>query len=141
MLRACRVQRPGDIATARLEHSALVLAMRDELAEFKNLQHLNVAGNGLTLGGLSKIQNLEVLEMALNAMTALDPGDGFRNLTILDLSYNKIAPSELLNLGMLPKLQSLDLTGNDLNELPMEMAYSGSEETNMIGFQMLETWV
>ena len=41
---------------------------------------------------------------------------------MLDLSYNNLAPDDLLVLGLLPSLRVLHLTGNGLHALPAEMS-------------------
>jgi hypothetical protein len=45
----------------------------------------------------------------------------FGSLGILDLSFNEIDPETLAELGHLPKLKSLDLTGNQLRHLPLTL--------------------
>jgi len=41
---------------------------------------------------------------------------------MLDLSYNNLAPEDILPLGDLPQLKVLHLTGNGLFTLPAEFA-------------------
>ena len=68
----------------------------------------------------------------------LGVGAGFLSLTILDLSYNNVAPEAILSLGSLPALKSLDLSNNGLNELPLSMAAATSDTADS-SFAVLET--
>ena len=104
------------------------------MVQFTNLAHLDVSGNAVTFESLSLLPRLEVLEMALNGLNWVDPRAGFQTLSILDLSFNKIQPDAILNLGRLPNLTSLDLSNNDLRELPLSMAAS-----EVATFENLET--
>ena len=131
---ACGVDTAEDISTARLQHCGLVDCVDEDMAAFVNLAHLDVSGNAITFDSLSLLPRLEVLEMALSGLQWIDPRGGFQALSILDLSFNKIAPDAILNLGRLPNLRSLDLSNNDLHELPLSMAAS-----DVATFEDLET--
>lgn len=138
ILRATGVDYPHELSTARLQHCGLTRSNSSDLAEFTNLAHLDVSGNALRFEDLQTFPRLEVLEIALNGITTLDPGVGFTSLTILDLSYNNITPEAILNLGSLPALKSLDMSNNGLARLPLSMAASASEATES-SFAVLET--
>lgn len=131
---ACGVDTPEDISTARLQHCGLVDCVEEDMAHFTNLAHLDVSGNAVSFESLSLLPRIEVLEMALNGLNWVDPRAGFQTLSILDLSFNKIQPDAILNLGRLPNLTSLDLSNNDLRELPLSMAAS-----EVATFENLET--
>ena len=90
-----------------------------DLEVFFNLVHVDCSGNELQdMGAFHTLPKLELLELPLNRISSLTiPTGTFQTLTLLDLSYNRLTPDSLWELGTLPKLQSLDLSGNDLTEL------------------------
>jgi hypothetical protein len=112
--------------------------VHQDLAEFTNLAHMDVAGNNLKFEDLSTIPRLEVLEIALNGIRTLNSMGGFLSLTILDLSYNNLEPEAILSLGNLPALRSLDLSNNGLARVPHSMA-AANDESGESSFAALET--
>lgn len=50
---------------------------------------------------------------------------------MLDLSYNKLTPSAIVHLSTLTKLHHLDLTYNELTELPPMQAFTSLEILNL----------
>jgi hypothetical protein len=75
----------------------------------------------------------------------------FQNLEIIDLSYNKVSADAILMLGLLPRLKLLNLCGNEIEELPVEMSRpcvtnewtvgSVGENGQILRYQCLETLV
>ena len=41
---------------------------------------------------------------------------------MLDLSYNNLSSNDILNLGMLPNLRVLHLSGNNITDIPADMS-------------------
>ena len=41
---------------------------------------------------------------------------------MLDLSYNNLSSEDILNLGMLPNLRVLHLSGNNIKTIPADMS-------------------
>ena len=67
--------------------------------------------------------SLQSLELSLNGIVDVLLEDGyFQQLQCLNLSYNNLSSSAVLTLGMIPGLKELNLTGNNLVALPMEMS-------------------
>ena len=71
----------------------------------------------------STFPSLQSLELSLNGIVDVLLEDGyFQQLQCLNLSYNNLSSSAVLTLGMIPGLKELNLTGNNLVALPMEMS-------------------
>jgi Leucine-rich repeat (LRR) protein len=90
------------------------------LAQFGNLQHLNLAGNGLTnLAGLADVTNLREVDVSNNALADIYPLMAARGLTRLNLSGNpaltiaQVRPLIDQSWG----LTSLGLNGMALNDI------------------------
>lgn len=70
------------------------------------------------------IQSLEDLDIQYNNLSHLKLTAGcFPQLHTLRLSYNKIPPSHLVELGHLGRLQCLEIASNDLCTLPSSLSY------------------
>ncbi|KAK3039984.1 hypothetical protein RJ639_027174 [Escallonia herrerae] len=87
---------------------------------FQELQSLNLAINALTgFEGVLNLSKLEVLDLGVNYLTEIPSLDAMQSLRSLNLRYNKLNNSyrfkELTNLN---NLEMLHLGGNDLMEIP-----------------------
>jgi hypothetical protein len=69
----------------------------------------------------SKLPRLKDLRLACNDIRKVEDLIGFDKLLTLDLSYNALTLRSVQNLDVLPNLKELDLCGNNLKGLPMEM--------------------
>lgn len=96
----------------------------DDLLMFTNLTELDISDNNIQLLQLVNLQNLTVLDIQYNNMTylTLQPHN-FPKLETLRLSYNKIPPSHLVELGKLRSLQVLEIASNNLCTLPSSLSF------------------
>ena len=71
----------------------------------------------------STFPNLETLELQVNNITSIHIShQQFTSLKKLDLSYNSLTDSALLNLGKLRNIEELSLRGCGLKSLPPQLA-------------------
>ena len=54
------------------------------------------------------------------------PASGFARLTTLDLGYNSLGAADLAELASVATLTQLDMSGNQLRELPAELSGFGN---------------
>eukprot|EP00041_Stephanoeca_diplocostata_P019065 m.404822 g.404822 ORF g.404822 m.404822 type:complete len:615 (+) comp21201_c0_seq1:328-2172(+) len=123
LLQVSHASRPEDICSIRLGDRKLTHIHKDRLRDFTNLVHIDCAENRLNLQDFAVFPKLEVLELGLNEIReAIVPRASFACLSVLDLSYNLLGPECVRALRALPSLQSLDLSGNRLRSLPLNLA-------------------
>uniref|UniRef100_A0A670ZY64 Toll-like receptor 13 n=2 Tax=Pseudonaja textilis TaxID=8673 RepID=A0A670ZY64_PSETE len=106
--------------------------------KLKRLKYLNLCNNNLSflqlgVGLPPSLYNLKLCNNSLHKMEG--PGPRFlRNVTVLDLSYNKFSDASLFANVSLQRLQSLKLVGNNIDVLqlldmsdlkPRSLDYSG----------------
>eukprot|EP00040_Diaphanoeca_grandis_P021627 m.115435 g.115435 ORF g.115435 m.115435 type:complete len:713 (-) comp28423_c0_seq1:448-2586(-) len=127
ILNACATKNPDDVCAVRITEDEISTVVGEDLSKFRNLVHLDCSGNELfNLDDFDGLPKLELLELALNKISILAISNhSFQHLTLLDLSYNRINADTIPELGKLPKLRSLDLSGNDLTTLPSLADSSG----------------
>ncbi|CAJ0930254.1 unnamed protein product [Ranitomeya imitator] len=68
------------------------------------------------------------------------PGE-FPQLEVLDLSYNSLFPGDILQLGALPRLRVLCLSGNRLTHLPLDLSAPPTKDPEIRMFQSLEVFM
>ncbi len=125
---------PDDARQATLTGRQLYYVTQEDLAFFTGLQLLDVSENYLTIAQFVKLPCLKELRLACNAITTISSvwsspqnmsqssEDIFVHLMALDLSFNRIDVKSIQSLYVLPVLRDLDLCGNELCELPLDMA-------------------
>ncbi|XP_051955786.1 X-ray radiation resistance-associated protein 1, partial [Xyrauchen texanus] len=117
------VDKPSDLCSVHISDQGLQTVKHEGLENFDNIAYINASDNSLTLEDFSRFPALRELELSLNGLQTLEVhAEDFQNLEVLDLSFNKIAGESILNLGLLPRLKDLHLTGNQLQMLPLNMA-------------------
>uniref|UniRef100_A0A3B3SYH4 Uncharacterized protein n=1 Tax=Paramormyrops kingsleyae TaxID=1676925 RepID=A0A3B3SYH4_9TELE len=97
------------------------LTMVENLQHLYNLIHLDLSYNKLTVleGVHTKLGNIKTLNLAGNQLDSLSGLNKLYSLVNLDLSSNKLAQlEEIKNIGTLPCLEKLSLTGNPMCIIP-----------------------
>ena len=89
----------------------------------------------MLLSQLVNLTSLEELDIQYNNLSFLAiNSDNFPHMHTLKLSYNKIPPSHIIELGNLQSLQCLDMASNDLCTLPSTMSFlTNLMELNLSG--------
>jgi hypothetical protein len=121
ILEAAGAQLPTDVRQVVFVDKGLVNVVEEDLRHFDKLVLLDVSENHLEFIMLASIPRLKALNMACNQIKVIEKSYGFDRLQILDLSYNSLTLRSVQNLDFLPELKELDLCGNNLKGLPMEM--------------------
>ncbi|XP_065142917.1 X-ray radiation resistance-associated protein 1 isoform X2 [Paramisgurnus dabryanus] len=117
------VDKPSDLCSVNISDQGLQKVRLEGLEEFDNIAYINASDNHLTLEPFSKFPALRELELSLNSLHTVEiHAEDFQKLEVLDLSFNSITGESMLNLGLLPHLKVLHLTGNHLQMLPLDMA-------------------
>jgi Leucine-rich repeat (LRR) protein len=88
-----------------------------DLSLFSSLTFLNVGDNNLRLEDFCSAPSLKELHLQCNGIQKIGELSGFRELIILNLSYNRLSASEITKLAKLPKLMHLDLVCNELTKV------------------------
>lgn len=152
--------RLSNLVTLIVSDNAFV-ALPDALGQLSALKNLEANGNRIKAlpEGISKLANLEVLQMAGNQLSSAAPLAPLANLVSVGLDGNKLATLDELDLANKPRLQilsarsngleaiptglgecqaltSLFLSGNEIEELPVEMG--GLKEKKMREIELQE---
>lgn len=121
LLEACGVKDPADATEVIVNDSNVVGVVADDLAFFTNVTFADFGENELPLSDLTPLVALEELHLQCNCLTDAASGLSvgvFPKLHTLNLSFNRLDHTQLTALGCLPVLQRLDLSCNNLRELP-----------------------
>jgi Leucine-rich repeat (LRR) protein len=96
----------------------------EKLSYLPALRELHLQCNGISNIDLSsfEMQQSKLSSSSLNLPSKPVRLSCFKQLSILDLSYNHVTASSLLQLGGLPSLSVLSLACNDLLELPSDLS-------------------
>ena len=144
ILAECFTNNPKDVYSCRFVGRELE-RVKGDFSIFTNLSHMNCSDNvGLSLEQFSCFPRLVALQLAMNDLTHFSfTPSSFSALAILDLSYNQLTDTAILALALLPNLVALDLSGNYLKSLPLEMSGTSlvdeentSQESNADAFEV-----
>ncbi|XP_073680363.1 X-ray radiation resistance-associated protein 1 [Garra rufa] len=138
------VDKPSDLCSVNISGQRLWTVTLEGLEQFDNVAYINASDNHLTLEPFARFPALRELELSLNSLHNLEiHAEDFQKLEVLDLSFNNLTGESILNLGLLPHLKVLHLTGNQLQMLPLNMAGlctcpGENSEQDVLLFQSLE---
>ncbi|XP_006875494.1 PREDICTED: X-ray radiation resistance-associated protein 1 [Chrysochloris asiatica] len=114
------VKKPSDLCT--------INAKDRDFKHFHSVIYINASENLLPLEAFHTFPALKELELAFNGIRTVYVKYGdFRCLEFLDLSFNSLTGEAICDLGILPHLRVLLLTGNGLTSLPPNLAVSEQE--------------
>eukprot|EP01116_Phalansterium_solitarium_P017777 TRINITY_DN4466_c0_g1_i3.p1 TRINITY_DN4466_c0_g1~~TRINITY_DN4466_c0_g1_i3.p1 ORF type:complete len:449 (-),score=150.41 TRINITY_DN4466_c0_g1_i3:122-1468(-) len=123
LLAASRMDDPADVHVVLLSGYDIQWASEAELAEFTALKRLDVSANNIKVEQLCSLSALQELQASCNGIVHIAPlVRGFQELTVLNLSYNKLSPSAIASLSYMPKLARLLLGFNEIAALPKDMS-------------------
>ncbi|XP_003781410.1 X-ray radiation resistance-associated protein 1 [Otolemur garnettii] len=140
LLKHHAVKKPSDLCT--------VNAKEKDFKHFESVVYINASENLLPLEAFHTFPALKELELAFNGIRTIYVKYGdFKFLEFLDLSFNSLTAEAICDLGILPHLRVLLLTGNGLTSLPPNLAVIEQEasETSLtsrryiLRFPALET--
>jgi Leucine-rich repeat (LRR) protein len=112
---------PDDSRQAVLSKMRLKKIVEEDLTFFTGLITLDVSENFLELAPFGVLPKLKQLNICCNNITNIPNLSGFDRLQTLDISYNRLSHASVQALENLPSLTELDLSGNNLRSLPVEM--------------------
>eukprot|EP01041_Mallomonas_annulata_P012652 gene12652-26646_t len=122
LLNATGMSFPEDGRKAMLINQGYTDVENADMAFFNGLLFLDVSENYLDIKSFGILPRLKELRMVCNFIQEIPDLDGcYPRLQYLDLSYNDISSESLAYLTTLPYLKELDLCGNCLGTLPIEM--------------------
>ena len=120
LLEACGVEFPDDGHSADVSGYDAEDVAESDLEYFPRLATVDASENRLSLLPFSRLPRLKELKFAANGLRHIPASSAkFQRLLTLDLSYNALDCESLARLGLLcPVLRELDLTANNLRQLP-----------------------
>ncbi|PNI56713.1 XRRA1 isoform 5 [Pan troglodytes] len=114
------VRKPSDLCT--------INAKENDFKHFHSVIYINASENLLPLEAFHMFPALKELDLAFNGIKTIYVKYGdFKLLEFLDLSFNSLTVEAICDLGILPHLRVLLLTGNGLTSLPPNLAVAEQE--------------
>nr|XP_031537308.1 X-ray radiation resistance-associated protein 1 [Vicugna pacos] len=114
------VEKPSDLCSPQ--------AKEKDFKYFNSVIYINASENLLPLEAFHTFPALKELELAFNSIKTVYVKYGdFKSLEFLDLSFNSLTAEAICDLGILPHLRVLLLTGNGLTSLPPSLAVTEQE--------------
>nr|KAF6468693.1 X-ray radiation resistance associated 1 [Rousettus aegyptiacus] len=120
LLKHHHARKPSDLCN--------INAKEKDFKHFHSVIYINASENLLPLEAFHTFPALKELELAFNGIKTVyvEYGD-FKFLEFLDLSFNRLTGEAIRDLGILPHLRVLLLTGNGLTSLPPNLAVAEQE--------------
>uniref|UniRef100_A0A452U1F6 X-ray radiation resistance-associated protein 1 n=1 Tax=Ursus maritimus TaxID=29073 RepID=A0A452U1F6_URSMA len=128
LLKHHRVRKPSDLCTINVSGLKFSKAKEKDFKHFHSVIYINASENLLPLEVFHTFPTLKELELAFNGIKTVYVKYGdFKFLEFLDLSFNSLTTEAICDLGILPHLRVLLLTGNGLTSLPPNLAVTEQE--------------
>ncbi|EAR88235.1 hypothetical protein TTHERM_00023940 (macronuclear) [Tetrahymena thermophila SB210] len=127
---------PNDVIKIKLSKKNMVQTKVEDLGWFIYLVDLDISENELFLEDFIYLSGLQTLNISANKIDTvkLTENHTFKNLEILDLSFNHLSIDSITSLAFIPQLKKLSLECNDLRALPETMSnFQNLEEFNLSG--------
>ncbi|XP_056417060.1 X-ray radiation resistance-associated protein 1 isoform X2 [Hyla sarda] len=142
LMKTQHVQKPSDLCAADVSDRGLTAAQWEEFQQFTCLAYINASENMLHLESFRTFPALRELDLSMNGIHRITviPGE-FPQLEVLDLSYNSLSPGDIPQLGVLPRLRVLYLTGNRLTQLPPDLSAPPRKSADIHMFPSLEVFM
>ncbi|XP_077154939.1 X-ray radiation resistance-associated protein 1 [Ranitomeya variabilis] len=136
------VRRPTDLCAADMSDRGLSSAQSEQWEQFSCLAYMNASENILPLEAFRTFPALRELDLSMNGIQRITviPGE-FPQLEVLDLSYNSLSPGDIPQLGALPRLRVLCLSGNRLTHLPPDLSTPPMKDPEIRMFPSLEVFM
>ncbi|KAM6158531.1 X-ray radiation resistance-associated protein 1 [Rhynchocyon petersi] len=128
LLKRHHVKKPSDLCHINVSGLKFSKAKEKDFKHFHSVIYINASENLLPLEAFHTFPALKELELALNGIKTVYVKYGdFKCLEFLDLSFNSLTGEAICDLGILPHLRVLLLTGNGLTSLPPNLAVAEQE--------------
>ncbi|XP_014645814.1 PREDICTED: X-ray radiation resistance-associated protein 1 [Ceratotherium simum simum] len=122
------VRKPSDLCSVNVSGLKFSKAKEKDFKHFHSVIYVNASENLLPLEAFHTFPALKELELAFNGIKTVYVKYGdFKFLEFLDLSFNSLTAEAICDLGILPHLRVLLLTGNGLTSLPPNLAVTEQE--------------
>ncbi|KAM9081221.1 X-ray radiation resistance-associated protein 1 isoform 3-T4 [Megaptera novaeangliae] len=122
------VKNPSDLCNINVSGLKFSKAKEKDFKHFNSVIYINASENLLPLEAFHTFPVLKELELAFNGIKTVYVKYGdFKSLEFLDLSFNSLTAEAICDLGILPHLRVLLLTGNGLTSLPPNLAVAEQE--------------
>ncbi|XP_032708959.1 X-ray radiation resistance-associated protein 1 isoform X6 [Lontra canadensis] len=122
------VRKPSDLININVNGLKFSKAKEKDFKHFNSVIYINASENLLPLEAFHTFPTLKELELAFNGIKTVYVKYGdFKFLEFLDLSFNSLTAEAICDLGILPHLRVLLLTGNGLTSLPPNLAVTEQE--------------
>ncbi|XP_037378862.1 X-ray radiation resistance-associated protein 1 [Talpa occidentalis] len=122
------VKKPSELCNINVSGLKFCKAKEKDFKHFHSVIYINASENLLPLEAFHTFPTLKELELAFNGIKTVYVKYGdFKYLEFLDLSFNSLTGEAICDLGILPHLRVLLLTGNGLTSLPPSLAVTEQE--------------
>ena len=124
LMHSCRVRNPFQAIRSKLSNQGIIEVREEDLIYFKNLTHLDLSDNQVSMNQFKNLVALEELDLQYNDLTFIQIQQGyFLKLSNLKISFNQISPEHIAELAKLPNLRSLEMAANELSTLPANLSF------------------